>query len=156
MINIKIISILTLSLILTSCGFKKLNQKDGDVIYIQNISVVGDQRIANTLKNDIRIISNSGAQNRYNIELKVQKNKTIKIKNKSGKITRYNLTIIADLQLIDVDGEKKLQKTFARNGNYQIAKSHSDTINNENKTTKNIVQQLSSDIISYIIMVARN
>ena len=135
---------------------KKLNQKDGDVIYIQNISVVGDQRIANTLKNDIRIISNSGAQNRYNIELKVQKNKTIKIKNKSGKITRYNLTIIADLQLIDVDGEKKLQKTFARNGNYQIAKSHSDTINNENKTTKNIVQQLSSDIISYIIMVARN
>jgi len=156
MINIKIISILTLSLILTSCGFKKLNQKDGDVIYIQNISVVGDQRIANTLKNDIRIISNSGAQNKYNIELKVQKNKTIKIKNKSGKITRYNLTIIADLQLIDVGGEKKLQKTFARSGNYQIAKSHSDTINNENKTTKNIVQQLSSDIISYIIMVARN
>ena len=99
--KINIILILLFSLLLISCGYKKIIQKETN-INIQSINVTGENRIAYNLKNDIELITNENSENRFRINLKITKKINNKIKDATGKITRFNLTINGDLILINV------------------------------------------------------
>jgi hypothetical protein len=150
--KITILSILTLLVLLTSCGYKKVNQKDNDLIHIQNINVTGEQRIAYTLKNNILLISNLNSKNKYDAELEIKKIKTDKNKDKTGKVTRFNLSISAALLLKNSNNSQEITKYFVQNQDYDLGVNHSDTINAENNTTKNIIQKLSDDITNFITL----
>ena len=151
----KIIFILTLSLLIASCGFKKINQKSNNIIYIKKINTIGEPRIAYAIKNDIYLISNIDSKNKYEAEITLQKNKTNKIKDKTGKITRYNLSVQVSLKLTNIDNKKIIQKTFEKNNDYEVASIHSDTIKNENTAIKNTTQMLSNDMINFITLSMR-
>ena len=56
----------------------------------------------------------------------------------SGKITRYELSITVSLELTNLDDNIKINKSFVRSGDYNVAVIHSDTINNEKNLTKNL------------------
>ena len=153
--NIKIISILVFLILLSSCGFKPINQKNGNLINFRIIKVTGEQRIAYALKNNLLIISNNNSQNNYDAEIKIIKKKNSKIKNSSGKITRYELSITVSLELTNLDDNIKINKSFVRSGDYNVAVIHSDTINNEKNLTKNIIQQISDDAVDFISLSIR-
>ena len=155
---LKITSLLILaSLLFLSCGFKKINHKDNKLIYIRDINLIGNSKIAYNLKNNILLISNKDAKYKYDVDIKLEKKKITKIKNKKGKITRYTISISLDLQLINLDNvNNKINKTFIRSADYDVASMHSDTIVNEKNVTKNITQQLSSEIINFITMTMKN
>jgi hypothetical protein len=113
---IKIVPILFLiPLILLSCGFKPINQKNNAVIDIQNLNVIGEQRITYLLKNGILLISNKNSENKYNGVIKIQKSKKSKIKDKTGKVKRYNITLTANLELKDLKGNKNLEILLNQN-----------------------------------------
>ena len=153
--NIKIISILVFLILLSSCGFKPINQKNGNLINFRNIKVTGEQRIAYALKNNLLVISNNNSQNNYDAEIKIIKKKNSKIKNSSGKIIRYELSITVSLELTNLDDNIKINKSFVRSGDYNVDVIHSDTINNEKNLTKNIIQQISDDAINFISLSIR-
>jgi hypothetical protein len=153
--KIEIIFIFILCLTLNSCGFKKINQRDKNVIYIQNITITGDNRISYKLKNDILLISNSKAKNKYDIEIVLKKKKNDKIKDIAGKITRYDLSISASLILKNLNDNKIVQKTFIRNRNYDISSNYSKTVAKEKSAIKIIVQQLTDDIKQFIKLSMR-
>ena len=147
--KITIISITFFSILLCSCGFKAVHQKENNLIFLQNIKVTGEKRLANFLKNNILLVSNQDSKNKYNAVIKIDKQKNSKIKDIAGKVTRYNLVLSAT-------NDEKLNETFIRSLDYDIAKIHSDTINNENTAIKNIIQTLSDDMVSYINFSMRN
>jgi hypothetical protein len=153
---LKKISYVVLFFILTtSCGYKKINQ-DEIMIHIQNISVEGDKRTAFKLKNNILLISNKNANDKYDLELTIEDNKTSKIKNSAGRITRYNKKITVNLTLKGVSQEKSIKKLFSKSGDFEVEKVHTDTIANERNVSENIVKQLSDQITNFIIFFARN
>ena len=154
--KITIISITFFSILLCSCGFKAVHQKENNLIFLQNIKVTGEKRLANFLKNNILLVSNQDSKNKYNAVIKIDKQKNSKIKDIAGKVTRYNLVLSATIELTNIDNDEKLNKTFIRSLDYDIAKIHSDTINNENTAIKNIIQTLSDDMVSYINFSMRN
>ena len=153
--NIKIISIVVFLILLSSCGFKPINQKNGNLINFRNIKVTGEQRIAYALKNNLLVISNNNSQNNYDAEIKIIKKKNSKIKNSSGKIIRYELSITVSLELTNLDDNIKINKSFVRSGDYNVDVIHSDTINNEKNLTKNIIQQISDDAVNFISLSIR-
>jgi hypothetical protein len=153
--NIKITSIL-IFLLLSSCGFKPINKKNSSLIYFNNIVVSGDKRISYNLKNDILLISDDSSKNNYDAEIKLTKQKKTKIKDLSGKVTRYNINLSALLKLTNNKDKREIQKTFSKDADYDVAKIHSNTINNENNATKNLTQQISTDIINFINLSMRN
>jgi len=153
--NIKIIIMLSLSLILTSCGYKKINQKNASIIYIQNINVVGDRKISYILKNNILLISDSISENKYNLEIKTTKKKINKIKNTSGRVTRYNLSISANLKMINIDNKQIIYRIFVKKNDYEVATNHSKTITNENNALETTTQQLTDEIINFITLSMR-
>ena len=99
-------------MLLMACGFKPINQKNINLIHIQNIKIIGDPRIAYTLKNNILLISNKNAENKYEIEIEIKKEKSNKIKDKAGKVVRYNTSITANLELTNLQDNKKIKKIF--------------------------------------------
>ena len=152
--NIKITSIL-IFLILSSCGFKPINQKNNSLIYFNEIVISGDKRISYSLKNNISLISDETSKNNYNVDIKLTKQRKIKIKEINGKVTRYNINLSALLKLTNNKNRKEIQKTFNRNADYDVATIHSNTINNENNATKNLTQQISTDVINFINLSMR-
>ena len=153
--NIKITSIL-IFLLLSSCGFKPINQKNNSLIYFNEIVISGDKRISYSLKNNISLISDETSKNNYNVDIKLTKQRKIKIKEISGKVTRYSINLSALLKLTNNKNRKEIQKTFNRNADYDVATIHSDTINNENNATKNLTQQISTEIINFINLSMRH
>lgn len=156
MIKTKNLSILILSLLLLSCGFKKIDRSNINLVNIQNIKVIGDQRTSYSLKNEILLISNKNSNNKYDAEITITNQKKIKIKNKAGKATRYDLSITANLKLINLSNNEELVKEFTRSGDYNVAKNHSDTTSNEKSAEENIIQNLSDDIVYFITFLVRN
>jgi len=156
--NIKNISIFIFiaSMLLVSCGFKKINQNEISPIYIQNLNIIGDVRDGYILKNNILLISNKNANNRYEIEINLKKNTINKIKDTTGKVTRYNTVISAKVTLKNIDNLKIINKTFTKNYDYDVAKEHSQTIINAKEATSNIIQQISNDIINFITLFIKN
>lgn len=153
--NYKIILLFTLILFLSSCGFKPINNMNSQLIHIQNLNISGEQKVSYLLKNNILLISNSESKNKYNVDLTIDKQKNSKIKNKSGKITRYNLSLSVNLKLTNIEDEKLIQKTFLKSVDYEVAEIHSNTIRNENNAIKSATQQISDDIINLINLSLR-
>jgi len=153
--KIKIIVLLFLPILLLSCGFKSVHQKGKKNIYLQNINIIGEKKIAYTLKNNISLISNKNSENKYDIQVKIDKRKKTKIKNLSGKTTRYSLSLSANMTLKDINENTEVKKIFTQNTNYEVSTIHSDTINNEKNATKSILQQLSNDMINFIVITTR-
>jgi len=153
--KINIILIFLFSLLLISCGYKKIIQKETN-INIQSINVTGENRIAYNLKNDIGLITNENSENRFRINLKITKKIDNKIKDTTGKITRFNLTINGDLVLINVKTLEETNKSFSKNQDYDVAENHSDTIKNEKQATKNVTRQLSEEVINFIMLIDKN
>ena len=144
-----------MSLFVFSCGFKPINQRDNKLIYFKNINIVGEQRVSYLIKNNLLLISDNDSENKYNVLVTITKDKNSKIKNTAGRVTRYTLSLKANLELTNLADNNELQKTFVRTADFNVENIHSDTISNQNRVTKNLVQQLSDDITNFISLSTR-
>jgi len=147
--KIKYLCTFLLLVLATSCGFKKFNQNENS-FYIQDIIVTGENRSAYTLKNEIRIASDKNSKKIYNMKINIIKKKNTKIKDETGKTIRYTVDMTANVYLENINGQKITNKSFFRNGDYDVVALHSDTVRNEKHTTKKIIENLSEDIITFI------
>ena len=82
---LKIIKIFFLSLLLVSCGFKRVDQIKSQ-IYLQNINITGDSRLAYTIKNNIILASTQDAKKKYEVNIDLISTTKEKIKNSAGKL----------------------------------------------------------------------
>ena len=137
-------------LILSSCGYQKIYEKDKKLINIVEFEVSGNKRIGSSLKNEILLISSSEGVNKFILKAKVDKNKEVKDKNISGKITKYNLKLEVNLSLKEVNSSRSLIRNFSQTNDYDVLKSHSDTLSTEKKLIENMTQQIGEDIINFL------
>ena len=68
----KVILIFIFSFSLLSCGFKKIDQNNA-LINLKKINITGEVRDVYILKNNIELISNENAADKYTIEIKLSK-----------------------------------------------------------------------------------
>lgn len=155
--KIQIVLILLISTLLISCGYKKVAQNNEPIIYINEFSIEGgNKRLAYLVKNEILLISKKNAENKININLKLNKSKIGKIKDKSGKVTRYTIELAADLSIKKINDTKLISKSFNKSGDFDIATNHFDTLNKENSTTENITKEITEEITRYLIFYFKN
>ena len=152
---IKILFFLVSIVLLTSCGFQKIN-KDKTLIHFKNIRTTGEDRIAYKLKNNILLVSNEMATTTYDVDIKVIKKKSNKIKNDKGKVTRYSLNISANMNFKNINTQEIINKSFTESTDYSIAKNHSQTKDNEINATRILVDQLSESILNFITISIKN
>tara|TARA_B110000914_G_C15450582_1_gene440694 strand:+ start:763 stop:1227 length:465 start_codon:yes stop_codon:yes gene_type:complete len=150
-----IILIFVLTILTISCGYQRISQ-NYPLVYLQNIKIDGETRLAYIVKNNILLVSDQTAKDKYDIGIKIIKKKTNKIKNISGKITRYKLSFSATLMMKNIDTQKIINRNFNINSDYDVAESYSDTIKNEKIASKIAINKLSEEIKKVILFAARN
>ena len=149
--NLKLITIAILLILLTGCGFKVIDKRELLNFNIKEISTNGDKRINFELKNKLSDYNDTNSSKVIKIELDTKKTKSIKEKNISNEITKYQIKIIVNVKLIKTDNTNNLEFTIEREGDYVVADKFSQTLNNEKKIIRNITEKISESIIGEII-----
>ena len=149
--NLKLITIAISLILLTGCGFKIIDKRELLNFNIKEISTNGDKRINFELKNKLSDYNDTNSSKVIKIELDTKKTKSIKEKNISNEITKYQIKVIVNVKLIKMDNTNNLEFTIEREGDYVVADKFSQTLNNEKKLNRNITEKISESIIGEII-----
>ena len=145
------ISLFILLLLTISCGFKVLNKSEINNYSIKEIVTTGDKKISYKIKSNLLSYSKELSQNELILYIDVKKTKNIKEKNIRNEITKYQINLNVDVSYNLLGSSNELKKmNFAINGDYNVAKFHSNTISNENKLLDNLVQNISDEISNEI------
>ena len=149
--NLKLITISISLILLTGCGFKIIDKRELLNFNIKEISTNGDKRINFELKNKLSDYNDTNSSKVIKIELDTKKTKSIKEKNISNEVTKYQIKVIVNVKLIKIDNTNNLEFTIEREGDYVVADKFSQTLNNEKKLIRNITEKISESIIGEII-----
>lgn len=148
----KYVIILVLVGMTYSCGFKVVNKSEYFNFKFSSIETSGEKRINYHLKN--KLFSNNAKKNyKKNIKLilETKKKKTIKEKNTKNQITKFQIIIATQVQLLgNYEIENKNKFTITKTGEYLVHKQHSQTLNNEKKLLKTLTDTLAEDILEGI------
>lgn len=130
---------------LTSCGFKLVNLENN--YSISEIQTSGDKRINYKIKNKILNNSKKNHINQISIKINTKQQKTIKEKNISNQITKYEIKIISDVEFNSLSKEFFSGKfSVSKSGDYNVSQKYSDTLINEKNIVKTLINDLTYEI----------
>ena len=139
---------------ISACGFSRLSDQSNELRF-NNIEINGDTRIAYILKNNLALLSKAESKNAYDLSINLTNSKASKIKDATGKTTRYNLVLNGDFKLTD-NNNNVYNRIFTVNRDYDVSKNHSDTIKNEKNSMRNNIDTLSEEIVKFIQLINLN
>tara|TARA_B100001250_G_scaffold391239_1_gene391925 strand:- start:698 stop:1177 length:480 start_codon:yes stop_codon:yes gene_type:complete len=150
--QITIKSLLFLLLFITvNCGFKTLDESQKSNFYIQDIKTSGNKRINFKIKNNLSIYSTKNNKNILVINLNTKKIKNIKEKNIKNEITKYQISLSANVKFNLINNNNvDYEINLSNAGDYLVNNKYSTTLNNEKTLINNLVEDMSEKIIREI------
>ena len=139
---------------LSSCGYSRLNDQSNEFKF-NSIEINGDKRLSYILKNNLNLLSKPESKKSYDLLINLTSSKISKIKDTTGKTTRFNVVLNGDLKLTDNNKVVK-NRSFTVNNDYDVSNNHSDTIRNEKNSIQNNIDSLSEEITKYIQLINLN
>ena len=100
------------------------------------------------------LIKSKNKKNKKNIDLliNITKNKESTIKDKSGKILEYKITLNTILNVKKYEtGSLILNKNFVNSLNYKVQDQYSETVSEENKAIDNLINQTYQELLVTLI-----
>ena len=146
----KIFQIFLVLLITTSCGFKVYNQTDLINFSAEEIRTTGDGRINYNLKNKLISLLKNDYKEKIILIIETKKNKTIKEKNIKNEITKYQISIDANIKVESSDYNIEPFIVLEK-GDYNISSQHSQSINTEKKLVRQLSNNLGDKILKELL-----
>ena len=149
--NTKLILIFFLIIFLTSsCSYQKMNSIDQKRFDIQEFEVTGGARESFVLQKKIQRFSNKNSSNKIKILIELTKNRTIKEKNIQNKVTKYNLSLSANIKIIDLTTNREIDNNLTFNEVYNVDNSYSYTINNSKEANNSLIDRMVNEILDQL------
>ena len=147
------LTVLTLYIFLSGCGFKPLTMNNVNNISLINLEMTGNKiinfRISNYLKQTLNY--NKDNPNKIIVEVNSKKERSIKEKNDKNEITKYNLKIISEVKVKVLRNNTTFSFTLTKLNEYKVDNQYSITIQNEKRATNEILNILATDIAKNIL-----
>ena len=131
------------------CGFKPLNQQTN--LIISQIDFKGTQKINYHLKNKVYKISNAEKGKKISINIETDTKKTIKEKNISNEITKYEIYMTAKVTFKLIETSQEQAFSVNTRGDFNVSKQYSTTLNNEKILSKSLINDLANKIIKNLV-----
>ena len=131
-------------LVLSNCGFK-LAQNTYD-FSIVDINTSGDKNISYLLKNKLNFGSREKS-NQLEIEIFSKKIKTIKEKNITNQITKYEVKIVSRINYKTLPNGDLNNFTISKFGDFSVTSEHLNTLNNEKKLIEVLINVIAEEIL---------
>tara|TARA_X000000368_G_C22999600_1_gene698340 strand:- start:240 stop:710 length:471 start_codon:yes stop_codon:yes gene_type:complete len=149
--KIKTITIISVILILiSSCGYQKMNSNNQKEFNIQEFDITGDTRASFIIQKKIQRFSNENSNNRIKLSVDLNKNKSIYEKNIQNKVTKYSLTLLANVKIIELNTAKEIKRTFTAKQIYNVADSYSTTVNNSKEANNSLINIIVDEILDQL------
>jgi hypothetical protein len=136
-------------------GYKPLFNSSSLMINIKKHTIEGDQdlgkRIYLKLENLLKSKNKKDKKN-INLFLDISKNKQPTIKDKSGKITEYKITLNTIIIVKKYETEKLiLNKNISNSINYTVQDQYSQSMIKENKAIEDLINQTYQEVLVILI-----
>ena len=150
--KINYIALIPLAIIFlfTSCSYQKMNSIDQKKFFIQEFEIDGDTRESFIIQKKIQRFSNKDSTNKIKILIKLTKNKTIKEKNIQNKVTKYNLSLLADVKIVELNTTNEIKRTFVANQTYDVDDNYSNTVNNSKAANNRLIDKIVDEILDQL------
>lgn len=149
--KIKSITIFSIILILlTSCSYQNMNSKDQKKFNVQEFDITGDNRASFIIQKKIQRFSNENSENRIKLSIELNKDKSIHEKNIQNKVTKYSLTLSANVRIIELNSAKEMRRNFTVKRIYDVQDNYSDTVNNLKEANNTLINIISDEILDQL------
>jgi hypothetical protein len=147
------LTVLTLCLLLSGCGFKPLTMNNIDNISLTKLEMSGNKVINFKISNYLKQILNYKKNNttKIMVEINSKKERSIKEKNDKNEIRKYNLKIISEVKVKVLRNNTTFSFTLTKLNEYKVDNQYSITIQNEKRATNEILNILATDIAKNIL-----
>tara|TARA_A100001011_G_C14167657_1_gene781041 strand:+ start:303 stop:773 length:471 start_codon:yes stop_codon:yes gene_type:complete len=139
-----------LILLISSCSYQKMNSIDQKKFHIQEFEISGDKRDSFVIQKKILRFSNENSINKIKILINLKRNKSIKEKNIQNKVVKYDLTLMAEVTIIELNTTKEIKRVFTANETYNVDDSYSNTVNNSKAANNSLIDRIVDEILDQL------
>jgi len=127
-------------------GTKNINLK------IANHTLKGDNFLANNIYNNLKRLTSAkkNEQNIREIDISIDaaRNKKALVKDSTGKIKEYKISISVNIKITDYFTDKLiLEKTFSESTSYKVESNYSDTVATEERSVQNLLNNINQELL---------
>ena len=151
-ISYLLFSIIFITNIYSCSGYKPILSSSNLNFEITDYSIEGDKVLGRQIYSKLKYLSQSnkdksGAKKIY-ITIDVSKNKYATAKNSAGKILGYKIDLSTKITVIDGETNKNIfNENFYSSSSYKVQEQYSETINLENNSMENLINNTYQDIV---------
>ena len=142
-----LISIVILSIILTSCGFKPIyGSKDSNFEIIEIINE-NENKNSFAIEKMVMALSNQGAVNKVKLEMNYKQTFSTILKDNKGDPSKKKLSISVNLIVKNEKDNVLTNKNFREEFSYDVQSDKFNMAQYEDNITNNLNNKISNDII---------
>ena len=147
-----IISIILFFYLNACAGYKPIYGSSNFNFVIEDHSIKGEERLANSIYKNLYNISlsnkNNSAARSISLTIETTKERRATVKNSAGKIIEYEINLNTHIIIKDFLTDKSiLNQNFNYTISYKVQDAHSDTLKLENKNIDNLIDKTYQDAL---------
>ena len=147
-----IISIILFFYLNACAGYKPIYSSSNSNFIIEDHSIKGEERLANSIYRNLYNISSSNknkpAARSISLSIETTKERRATVKNSAGKILEYEINLNTHIIIKDFLTDKSiLNQNFNYSISYKVQDEHFETIKLENKNIENLVNKTYEDAL---------
>ena len=142
-----LISLIILSVILTSCGFKPIYNSKNSNFQIIEIKNKNESKNSFAIENMIMSLSNKDALRRIKLEMDYKQSITTILKDSKGDPSKKKLSIIVNLKVKNERDNVLTNKNYNEEFSYDVQSDKFNMSQYEDNIVNNLNNKISNDII---------
>ena len=140
-------------LILNNCGFTPIHSSKGSNYKLISLDKNNNNRLTNYLENSIRAMSNENAQQGLKINLVLEENISVILKDTKGNPSKNRLSIIVSLIINDANDKLISKKQFNENFEYDVQDNKFNMKQYEKTISFNLTDKIYQQIQTFLINI---
>ena len=140
-------------ILVASCGFKVAKQGNYSNYNITEIEINGDKRSSYKIKSNLYKDFNQKGAKAIKIEGQVVKKKSIKEKNLTNVVTKYEIELVGNFKIFLLGQSKAKEITISSSGSYTTTNQHSQTLFKEKELVDRLSDYVLDDLIYNILQI---
>ena len=142
-----LLSIILVSIILTSCGFKPIYSSKNSNFEIIEIVNKNENKNSFAIEKMIMSLSNDNGIRKVKLEIDYKQSVDIILKDSKGDPSKKKLSIKINLKVKNEKDNVLINRTFSEEFNYSVQSDKFNMAQYENNITGNLNNKISNDII---------
>ena len=142
--NLRVALIFIYIISFSGCGFTLSNLENNYKII--NLDTTGHAKTNYKLKNKLMLNSKEESVNSIELFVDTKINKSIKEKNISNQISKYQITLTAEVKYRNIIDDLNGSFIIKKSGNYNVSSKYSETLNSEKNIINSLVNEITNEI----------